>query len=146
MLGFGIYKGLENISYVSPKVEPVIESDVRAKDDDILDIIFSIDPRTGLPCGSISQFLSDKTNPQVREYIAQNVLVDLPDNAFSAPELAASKVTREVGDDFLIYCLRRGDETIEDYESRVSSFLDSQRKARETERNLRKLNNRNASS
>lgn len=142
MLGFGIYKGLENIGYITPKTEDVM-SDVRAKDDDILDIIFSTDPRTGLPCGSIAQFLSEKTNPQVREYIAQNVLVDLPDNSFSTPELAASKVTREIGDDFLIYCIRGRNETVEDYESRVSSFLDSQRKARETERNLRNLNKKN---
>lgn len=142
MCGFGIYRGLDTIKYCTPPVEKVEQNETRSSDDDILDLIFTIDPRTGYPCGAIDQYLSDKTNQQVREFIAQNILVDLPDNSFSTPSMQAREVTRELGDDFMIQCMKQRDESVEQYEQRVSDFLDHQKKIRDTERHLRELSSK----
>lgn len=142
MLGFAIYKGCETIKYCTPPQEEILQKETRSSDDDILDLIFSVDPRTGYPTGAINQYESDKTNLQVREYIKQNILVDLPDTAFSTPSMQAREASRLLGDDFMIQCMKMRDESVEQYEQRVSDFLDHQKKIRDTERNLRELSSK----
>ena len=55
---------------------PVLVDKSRSADDDILDLIYSVDPLTNLPSGSIEQYLSDKTNSQVRDYIEKVIFKD----------------------------------------------------------------------
>lgn len=47
----------------------------------ILSAIYSLDPVTKLPTGDIAMFVSDKTSPEVRMYIANMLMSDTSGNA-----------------------------------------------------------------
>lgn len=44
----------------------------------ILGLIFAPDPLTGMPMSDISLYLSEKTNPQVRDYVQRFLMSELP--------------------------------------------------------------------
>lgn len=46
MLGYNIYKGLENRVYIIPPVPELPKVDTLNSSDDILNLIFSVDPDT----------------------------------------------------------------------------------------------------
>ena len=69
MNGFRIYNGLGDIDYCPLLPCPSVETEVRDKNQDILDLIFAVDPVTLLPIGSLAMYMSDKTNKEVVEFI-----------------------------------------------------------------------------
>ena len=46
----------------------------------ILGVIFAPDPETGMPRSDIAIYMSEKTNPQVRDYINKFLMNQLPDS------------------------------------------------------------------
>lgn len=140
MLGFRNYAGLENIKYSIPEVEDCSSPENRSPADDLMDMIFTLDSVTNLPCGALNQYLSDKTNQEVRDFIEKQILVEHPDTAFSTPQLQAREVSRILGDEFLAHSLKSRSETVEQYEDRISGYIEHTRRMMETERNMRKFN------
>lgn len=100
------------------RIEPV-----RTSKDDLLDLIFAIDPVTGFPSGSISQYLSDNTSDEVRDFIEKNILVDLPSQTdYSLPE-AVNMAFRELEPDFQLNMMRKPFESLGEYEGRIKSYF-----------------------
>lgn len=124
MLGYRIYKGVESIDYTPPCTvsEDSVKSDVRHKHDDILDMIYCRDPLTNIPCGTISQYLSDKTSDEVRQFIERNLLVDLPDNSMDVPSSLRDDLL-SLDSEFIAKVSRNSYESKEDYEHRVEGYF-----------------------
>ena len=124
MLGYRIYRGVEKIKYCEHHTvsEDSVKSDVRHKYDDILDKIYCRDPLTNIPCGTISQFLSDKTSDEVRQFIERNLLVDLPDSSMDVPSSLRDDLL-SLDSEFIAKVSRNSYESREDYEHRVQGYF-----------------------
>lgn len=83
----------------------------------VLNEIFSVDPVSGFPRGDISYFLSPEGNPQVKAWLEQNLL---------QPRVKDSGTSIEgVTDDMIAEMSRKSDESVSDYQSRLTSIFDS---------------------
>lgn len=115
--GYQQYDHLDGVEFMAVDKIDVEHSDVVNKDS-LLDLIFKIDPVTNLPSGVLSQYLSDKTNAQVRDYIERNILIDLPDTGVSIPESLRTDYLK-LGSDFIAEVAREPYESREAYEARI---------------------------
>ena len=122
MNGFKMFGNLDGVKYMPPVPPENVSSDVRKPNDDILDIIFGLDPVTNMPNGAIGQYLSDKTNDQVRSFIERNLLNDILDCGTMLPMSLRDDVMK-LDSDFIGKCMRRRDESKEDYESRMETMF-----------------------
>lgn len=120
--GFRQYGALSHIKYVKHKPLKEVVSDIRDKNDEMLDLVFSVDPLTNLPCGSIDQYLSDKTRDEVRLFIERYLLVDLPDTSMSVPPNLREDLL-SLDSDFIAKVSRNRYESTEDYEARVQKYF-----------------------
>ena len=114
---FACYKGLdlsdEGRNVPVDPVPEVIDSSLQS----ILDEIFAVDPLTGLPKGDIQYYLSSEGNPQVKQWIENNLLRPRVNSGSSVPE--------GVADDMIVEMSRKKDESISDYQNRLMSIYDS---------------------
>lgn len=138
MFGFKIYQGIEDIKYMPLPEREFVEVDRVSKGDDILDIIFALDPLTHLPNTSIGAFLSDKTNDQVRQFIKDNILRDLPDTGVSVPDSLRSDLL-SLDPEFIAQISRDRFEDVEHYERRVSDYLESMKQKIKSDHGFVKL-------
>lgn len=108
-----------------------------SKTNEVLQQIFAIDPATGLPRNDEAVFLSDKTNPLIKQYIQtqlrqQDKPVSNPYDGIPAEDLEA--------------LTRNHDETRAEYAVRVQKYLDGIKKDfnekfnRDASQNARKKN------
>lgn len=113
------------------------EKEVLSKSDDLLDLIFCADPVTGFPSGSISQYLSDKTSDEVRDFIEKKILVDLPSQSDTSdyPEQIRSAI-RELDPEFQLNCMRKRFESLDEYESRVKGYFDKIQSDKDSQKRL----------
>lgn len=114
---FSQYVGLDNDPCLIPDPAPVkSESDF----DRILNEIFSVDPVSGFPMSDIQYYLSPNGNPQVREWLMNNLLK--PRASFSGQSLEG------VTDDMIHEFSRRVDESLDDYALRLSNIREEAQK------------------
>lgn len=99
------YKALERASL--PSIEPIV-----LENDPLLKIIYGVNEDTGLPRGDYALYLSDKTSPEVRNYIQKNLLSE---NAVST--LSASN------DNEILPFIRESYETRDEYVKRISDYV-----------------------
>lgn len=94
-----------------------VEVDMKPKDT-LLSVIYAPDERTGLPTGDIQYFVSDKANPDVKQFILQNLMMDVS---------SVKNVTNPSGlsDDALLELSRNSNETPEQYISRLGHEIDT---------------------
>lgn len=126
MHGFKLYNGLENRKYIIPAIpEPPKVSKKSA--DDILDMIYSIDPDTLLINGDVSLYLGEQTAPEVRQFIQNQLMRD--NTQSSNLHLSTSQVEemRNISDDLRVQLMRGDTESVEDYEERITRFLTEER-------------------
>lgn len=128
MNGFRIYNGLSDVNYCPIPSCPIVETEVRDKNQDILDLIFSVDPLTLLPVGSIAMYLSDKTNKEVVEFIEDNLLKEFKQSNVANYPQAVRDGLRELDSKFMCEISRNRFETTEEYEFRVRDYLDNLKK------------------
>lgn len=122
-VGFYLLKGIttSDASFMPCSMTKIDASTrVRSKDDDILDMIFCIDPITRFPCTSIAAYLSDKTADEVRTYIERNLLKDIPADQYPTN---IREALNDIDTDFMVKVSRNQFETDEEYEDRVSGYL-----------------------
>ena len=106
---FSEYRNIEVL-----KVQRVCEPREAVKGKDvILDTIFAVDPVTNLPKGDIAVYLSDKCNPQVREFIRLNLMAE-HGNMPALPEKDS---------ELLFDFIRDKNETASDYARRMSQYF-----------------------
>lgn len=98
----------------SPLVVEVETSDVRDKHEDILDSIYTVDPVTRLPTGDIVAFLSDKTSPEVRNFIQTQLM----------QKVSSEHSLTDVDDETRIALARKHNESRSAYLSRLNDYLD----------------------
>ena len=86
--------------------------------DTLLSVIYAPDVRTGLPTGDIQYYVSDKANPDVKQFILQNLMMDVS---------SARNVTNPSGlsDDALLELSRSSNETFDQYISRLGHEIDT---------------------
>ena len=85
-------------------------------DDVFLKIVYSIDERTKLPKGDLQYLVSDKVNPEVKQWILNNLLVDLSPAAFRSS-------VKGLSDDDIAALAMQPSETVQDYCARVNQFM-----------------------
>lgn len=84
--------------------------------DSVLNEIFSVDERSGLPRGDIAYFLSKDGNPQVKAWLESNLL---------SPRAKMTGTSIEgVTDDFIAEFARNDGESIDSYRTRIASYFD----------------------
>ena len=97
-------------SIMPEKVEKTVNSD-----DAVLTAIYAIDPISNKPTGDISAYMSDKTSPDVKAYIMQNLMQDM--SSFANPAAPAS-----LSEDDVLFLQRRNGESRDAYIQRVVEF------------------------
>lgn len=105
-------------------VNDVVDPDYVCSDSDfdrILKEIFSVDPSTGLPQGDLAYFLSPNGNPQIKQWLENNLLKPRAEKVGSSIE--------GVTDDMLVEMSRGDNESVEDYALRLRSIYEESRKA-----------------
>lgn len=115
---------------------PVLVDKSRSADDDILDLIYSVDPVTNLPSGSIEQYLSDKTNSQVRDYIEKVIFKEIPRDEY--PDGLRDEILK-LDSDFIAKTSRNRFEPLDEYEKRVESYFNEIENSKEFEKKVAKL-------
>lgn len=96
--------------------EKVEESSLKPADS-LLSLVYKRDERTGLPTGDLSYLVSDKANPEVKQFILDNLMQDVS---------AAKNVSAPAGlsaDDVLALSRNSG-ESIADYVARLNQSID----------------------
>lgn len=100
-------------------VPPVIDDqdilEVSSSKDSFLKIVFAPDPVTGLPTGDLSYLVSDKANPEVKQWILDNLMLDV-----SSAKLPSAP--NGLSDDDIIALSRDPRETVQDYMNRVNRY------------------------
>lgn len=105
-----VSNNLEPVEFVEEEFYPSPESQF----DIILNEIFSVDPVSGLPKGDIAYYLTDNGNPQVREWIKNNLL--------QPRSILTGADPSKVSDDLIAEFSRGADETNEAYAMRLASI------------------------
>lgn len=93
--------------FVEPDPEVRSESDLQR----VLDSIFTVDEKTGLPRTDIQYYLSGNGNPSVKEWLKNNLMKPRADKLRSSVE--------GVTDDLMFEFSRHADESIDDYRDRL---------------------------
>ena len=104
---------------VNPRPEvhetPVIDV-LNSSLDSVLNEIFSVDERTGLPKGDIQYYLSKDGNPEIKAWLENNLL--------KPRAVSSGSSIDDVSDDLIYEMSRHADESSEDYLARLSSIRD----------------------
>ena len=80
-----------------------------------LKIVYAIDERTKLPTGDLQYLVNDKANPEVKQWVLQNIMIDT-----SAAVMPAAP--RGMSDDDIASLARQPNESSSDYLNRVNDF------------------------
>ena len=82
----------------------------------VLQEIFSVDERTGLPKGDLAYYLSPDGNPVVKQWLENNLL---------KPRAARGENPADLTDDLIAEYHRGADESVSDYQERLMGYYDS---------------------
>lgn len=106
-------------------------SDVVDKNQQLLDLIFTNDPVTGMPTGDLALFTNEKANPEIKRFIELNLLHENAEvgSSLNLPDDIANKFRGTINDDDIAQFSRNHDESREDYANRMRQwFVDEKRK------------------
>lgn len=120
--GFRIYRDILAVEdgFLEHEVydKPV---DVVRSEDSLFASIFTVNPVTKLPDGDLAMYMSDKTSPEVRMFIEQNLMRDLGE---SSPV-----DSKDLSDDDIVKYARKHNESDGDYRKRIYDTLVSDLKS-----------------
>lgn len=91
-----------------------VESSLSPKSS-FLSIVYAINETTGLPTGDLSYMVSDKVNPEIKQWVLDNILIDTSSAAAPAPP-------RGLSDDDIAALARDPKESPRDYMNRVNMY------------------------
>lgn len=113
---FDCYRNLKNIESM-PVVQPEVEKvEVPASATDaLIKVIYALDPVSKLPTGDLGYYVSDKANPEIKEFILKNLYFDTSSAAnVSVPDGIDSSLALDL--------MRNKNETPEQYQERLNNF------------------------
>lgn len=116
--------------------------DVRPQFEELLDLIYSIDPRTGMPKGDLAVFMNGEANPEIRDFIQKNLLMEMPTVEGSGLVMSDSlrnSFTKNITDDDIAEFSRNANETSEEYAKRLSDKCHDLRLNYQRERETKRL-------
>jgi len=108
---FSFYKNLD-LSKCDILVEPDFDESTDSLKQ-ILDEIFSVDPKSGLPNGDLAYWLSPDGNPAVKNWLENNLL---------KPRVSTKHNLEGVTDDMIEEFSRRSDESVTEYSLRLNEL------------------------
>lgn len=127
-------KNMACFSLIDTSIKPKFDEYIEPLDDSqlkrVLDEIFAVDPVSGLPKGDIQYWLSKEGNPQIKQWLENNLLKPRVKNSGSSIE--------GVTDDMIVEMSRKAGESAEAYSARLSSIYESAKA--EYESGLQSLN------
>lgn len=103
----------ENLVIVDFPEEEVLKIDSKAS---FIKIVYALDPVTNCPTGDLSYLISDKANPEVKQWILDNIMIDV-----SAAAMPASP--RGLSDDDIASLVRDPKESTSSYLERVNNYV-----------------------
>lgn len=106
---------LSTIEFGEETYPPVVKVDRKGKDTALLAAIFAIDPITDLPRGDLAQYMSKDTNPQIKQFIQNQLMQE------NTPVGSSSGL--ELSDDDLIRYERKAGESVRDYVDRMAGYV-----------------------
>lgn len=89
-------------------------SEPESNDNPLLDIVYTVDEKTGLPIGDLSFYMSKNTSPEVRQFIIDNLMQ--PCSHVNGIELSE--------EDALFDMVRERGETQESYLARMKKYVE----------------------
>lgn len=98
---------------------PVVDEDNDKPRDSLLRIIYTPDARTGLPTGDLGYLVSDKANPQVKQFILDNLMQDVSS--------AVTPSAQGLSDDDILALSRNVGESVEAYAARLNQSIERDR-------------------
>lgn len=111
-------RACDNRKYVKA-VAPVLPSKQINSTDRLLNAIFTFDESIGMPQGALNAYMSDKTSPEVKNFIKQQLLaersVQMDNSAFES-----------LTDDVRLSLERRPMENRTDYAKRIHGWLQTE--------------------
>lgn len=117
---------------VTEPEKPEINKDVQS----LLNYIFGCDPNSGLPVGDLAIYLGKKCNPQVKEFIQSNLMLEnaTPDSSVNLPPDVVNKFRSVITDDDISFFSRNHGESREEYSDRLRLYFADQKKFRSEQR------------
>lgn len=112
-LKMSCFLGLGDISNSNKLPDPLYEVD-NTPLLNVLEEVFSVDPRTGFPQGDLAYYLSPEGNPQIKAWLENNLLKPRGINVSNG----------NYDDDTLVEFSRMPDETVSDYSKRLRGYYD----------------------
>lgn len=108
--------------------------------DQFLKIVYAQDPVSKLPKGDLQYMVSDQVNPEIKQWVIQNMLIDTSQAAAPAPP-------RGLSDEDIMALSRSPKETSNDYVNRINMYMKNNKEAYERMVSLAKesLEKRNVS-
>lgn len=100
------------------------ESSKKKSDSSVFKIIFADDPITGRPRSDLGTYLTDETNPLVRDFIERQLRQDFNGNNMSIPD--------GISDRDLAILTKDRFESIDEYVKRVNQFCQAQKRRVQT--------------
>lgn len=115
---------VSNLSYFDIIKDP--EPNV-SKENPLLNLIFAKDER-GCHVGDISQFMSDKTNPEVKLFIQQQLMnSNSSEKGLSLNTEQVNKLRKVISDDDIARFSRNHGESPEQYAMRIGKFFSDEK-------------------
>lgn len=108
---------LSSTEFVPVKEKESVLVESKKADDSILSIIYGLDPVSQLPTGDLQYYVSDKANPEIKQFILDNLMRDVS-SAANPP----SKING-VTDDMVLEMMRRDGESSQQYMSRLNESV-----------------------
>ena len=116
--------------------------DVGNSSDSVFDLIFSVDPLTGLPCDVVQQYLSDKTSADVKEFIERTFKGFSIDDPSIAPE-EVRKEYSALSDSLVADLSRNRFESVEQYEQPKTQNNTNEKAEKYRDKILKELKEKN---
>lgn len=91
-------------------------SESNSPSDSLLRVIYAPDERTGLPTGDLQYFVSDKANPQIKQFILDNLMKDV--------SVAKNPMNADMSDDDMLLFARKPNESIDSYAQRLNNEIE----------------------
>lgn len=119
---------LANIVFKDAKREKK-SPDVPEKYKQLLDLIYKVDPITGVPSGDIGIYLSDSANAEVKAFVQQQLMNPVIDTGkgLSLSTNTINQLRETITDDDIAQFSRDDNESVEDYAERISQSLNKMR-------------------
>lgn len=115
--GFNMYREMVNSDVVIADEPEIIDSFNPDMNKSLFDIVFSVNPLTGLPVGDVAMFMNENTSPDIRRFIELNLHSPVNIDGDASGDLAG------LSDDDIVTYMREPGESLSDYRSRMVTIV-----------------------